>query len=50
MAPAAALVLMSLGMIARDGLMLALGHIAGFGALGLAIALAVLARELLGLG
>lgn len=50
MAPAAALVLMSLGMIARDGLMLALGHVAGLGALGLAIALAVAAKELLGIG
>jgi hypothetical protein len=50
MAPAAALVLMSLGMIARDGLMLALGHIAGLGALGLALALVFLAQELLGFG
>lgn len=50
MAPAAALVLMSLGMIARDGLMLALGHVAGLGALGLALALVFLAQELLGFG
>jgi hypothetical protein len=50
MAPAASLVLMSLGMIARDGLMLALGHIAGLGALGLAVALVFLAQELLGFG
>jgi hypothetical protein len=49
MAPAFALVLMSLGMIARDGLMLALGHIAGLGALGLAIAIVVLAKGLIGL-
>ena len=50
MAPAASLVLMSLGMIARDGLMLALGHLAGIGALGLALALVFLAHELLGFG
>ena len=50
MAPAAALVLMSLGMIARDGVMLALGHIAGLFALGLAVALVFLAQELLGFG
>jgi hypothetical protein len=50
MAPATSLVLMSLGMIARDGLMLALGHIAGLGALGLALALVFLAQELLGFG
>ena len=48
MAPAASLVLMSLGMIARDGLMLALGHVAGVLALGLAVALAFVANELLG--
>jgi hypothetical protein len=50
MAPAASLVLMSLGMIARDGVMLALGHIAGVAALGLGLALAFLARHLLGFG
>lgn len=48
MAPAAALVLMALGMIARDGLMLALGHVAGVLALGLAVAMVFLAQELLG--
>lgn len=47
MAPAAALVLMALGMIARDGLMLALGHVAGLGALALGIALVFAAQELL---
>jgi hypothetical protein len=47
MAPAAALVLMSLGMIARDGLMLVLGHIAGLLSLGLGIAMIFLAREIL---
>ncbi|HEX2115380.1 MAG TPA: exopolysaccharide biosynthesis protein [Alphaproteobacteria bacterium] len=47
MAPAASLVLMSLGMIARDGLMLALGHVAGVLALGLAVALVFVAKELL---
>jgi hypothetical protein len=47
MAPAASLVLMSLGMIARDGLMLALGHAAGVLALGLAIAMVFLAQEIL---
>ena len=46
MAPAAALVLMSLGMIARDGLMLALGHVAGVAALGLAIVMVLLAHEI----
>jgi hypothetical protein len=49
MAPAASLVLMSLGMIARDGLMLALGHVAGVLALGLAIAMVFLAQEILAL-
>ena len=47
MAPAASLVLMSLGMIARDGLMLALGHVAGVLALALAVALVFLAKELI---
>jgi hypothetical protein len=47
MAPAAALVLMALGMIARDGLMLALGHAAGVGALALGIALIIAAQEIL---
>ncbi len=50
MAPAASLVLMSLGLIARDGLILVLGHVVGLGALGLAVALAFVAQELLGLG
>ena len=49
MAPATALVLMALGMIARDGLMLALGHVAGLGALALGIALVFAAQELLAL-
>jgi hypothetical protein len=49
MAPAASLVLMSLGMIARDGLMLALGHIAGVLALGLAVAMVFLAQQILAL-
>jgi hypothetical protein len=49
MAPAASLVLMALGMIARDGFMLALGHAAGLGALGLGIALIFAAQELLAL-
>ena len=47
MAPAASLVLMSLGMIARDGLMLVLGHVAGVLALGLAVAMVFLAGEIL---
>ena len=47
MAPAASLVLMSLGMIARDGLMLALGHVAGVLAFGLAIAMIFLAKQIL---
>ncbi|HEX6978670.1 MAG TPA: exopolysaccharide biosynthesis protein [Alphaproteobacteria bacterium] len=38
-APASALLLMALGLIARDGLMLALGHIAGLGSIGLTVAL-----------
>ena len=46
MAPATSLVLMSLGMIARDGLMLALGHVAGVLALTLAVAMVFLAKEL----
>lgn len=49
MAPAAALVLMALGMIARDGLMLALGHAAGLIALALGIALVIATQKLLGL-
>ncbi len=49
MAPAAALVLMALGMIARDGLMLALGHAAGAGALALGVVLVFAAQELLAL-
>jgi hypothetical protein len=49
MAPATALMLMSLGMIARDGLMLALGHIAGVLALGLAVAMVFLAQQILAL-
>jgi hypothetical protein len=49
MAPAASLVLMSLGMIARDGLMLALGHVAGVLALGLAVAMIFLAKQILAL-
>jgi hypothetical protein len=40
---------MSLGMIARDGLMLALGHIVGVAALGLAIAMVFLAQQILAL-
>jgi hypothetical protein len=47
MAPAASLVLMSLGMIARDGLMLAIGHVAGVLALGLAVVMVFLAHEIL---
>jgi hypothetical protein len=47
MAPATSLVLMSLGMIARDGLMLALGHVAGVLALALAIVMILLAKEIL---
>jgi len=47
MAPAAALVLMSLGMIARDGLMLALGHVAGVLAFALAAVLIFLAEQIL---
>jgi hypothetical protein len=49
MAPAAALVLMALGMIARDGLMLALGHVAGLASLGLGIAMIFLAQQILAL-
>lgn len=47
MAPATSLVLMSLGMIGRDGLMLALGHVAGVAALALAIAMIFLAKQIL---
>jgi hypothetical protein len=47
MAPAASLVLMSLGMIGRDGLMLVLGHVAGVLAFGLAVAMVFLAGEIL---
>ena len=47
MAPAASLVLMSLGMIARDGLMLALGHVVGVLAFGLAITMLLVAKEIL---
>lgn len=47
MAPAAALVLMALGMIARDGLMLALGHVAGLASLALGIGLIFVAQQLL---
>lgn len=47
MAPAAALVLMALGMIARDGLMLVLGHVAGMASVALGIGLVVVAHEVL---
>lgn len=47
MAPAAALVLMSLGMIARDGLILAIGHVAGVLSLGLGVAMIFLAERIL---
>jgi hypothetical protein len=48
MAPACALLLMALGLIARDGAALALGHLAGLASFGLAVALAVAAAQLLG--
>jgi hypothetical protein len=47
MAPATALILMSLGMIARDGLMLALGHVVGVMALALAAVMILLAKQIL---
>jgi|HigsolmetaAR201D_1030396.scaffolds.fasta_scaffold21995_3 Uncharacterized ABC-type transport system, permease components len=46
-APASALLLMALGLIARDGLMLALGHIAGLGSIGLAVALGATVLQVL---
>jgi hypothetical protein len=47
MAPAAALLFMALGLIARDGFILACGHAAGLAALGLGVGLGFAAAKLL---